>query len=52
VLAHHYTEAGLIAQAYPIGSRQGGDPSSARQYGSISHLTKGLEWLKTLPARA
>jgi predicted ATPase len=50
LLAHHYTEAGLRAQA--IGYwQQAGQQASKRSANleAISHLTKGLEVLKTLP---
>ncbi|HEV8713122.1 MAG TPA: adenylate/guanylate cyclase domain-containing protein [Candidatus Binatia bacterium] len=50
LLAHHYTEASLIAQAIPYWQRAGeravqGSASAE----AISHLTKGLELLKVLP---
>jgi class 3 adenylate cyclase/predicted ATPase len=50
LLAHHYTEAGLIAQALPYW-RQAGQRASQRSayQEAINHLTKGLEVLKTLP---
>ena len=50
LLAHHYTEAGLIAQAIPYW-QQAGQRASQRSANveAISHLTKGLELLKTLP---
>jgi predicted ATPase len=50
LLAHHYTEAGLIAQAIPYW-HQAGQSASQRSATSeaIAHLTKGLELLKTLP---
>jgi class 3 adenylate cyclase/predicted ATPase/energy-coupling factor transporter ATP-binding protein EcfA2 len=50
LLAHHYTEAGLIAQAIPYWQRAG---ERAVQHSAnieaIGHFTKGLELLKTLP---
>jgi predicted ATPase len=50
LLAHHYTEAGLVKQAIPYWQRAG---QRARQRSAnmeaIRHLTKGLELLKTLP---
>ena len=50
LLAHHYTEAGLIAQAIPYWQQAGTSESSARRMlEAISHLTKGLDLLKTLP---
>jgi TOMM system kinase/cyclase fusion protein len=50
LLAHHYTEAGLIAQAIPYW-QQAGRRSVERSASmeAISHLTKALEWLRTLP---
>ncbi len=50
LLAHHYTEAGLIAQAIPYW-QQAGQRAIERSAHSeaISHLTTGLELLKTLP---
>ena len=50
LLAHHYTEAGLIAAGHSLLAE--GRPESCRPfslYGGHSHLTKGLELLKTLP---
>jgi predicted ATPase len=50
LLAHHYTEAGLIAQAIPYW-QQAGQRAIQRSANleAISHLTKGLELLETLP---
>jgi predicted ATPase len=50
LLAHHYTEAGLIEQALPYW-QQAGQRAAQRSANAeaISHLTKGLEVLKTLP---
>src|SRR5712692_1976132 len=50
LLAHHYTEAGLNAQAIPYW-QQAGQKAVERSANAeaISHLTKGLELLKTLP---
>jgi predicted ATPase len=50
LLAHHYTEAGLIAQAIPYWQRAG-RTALERSANSevIGHLTKALELLKTLP---
>src|SRR5262249_10265240 len=50
LLAHHYTEAGLIAQAIPYW-QQAGQRASKRSANleAISHLSKGLELLKALP---
>jgi predicted ATPase len=50
LLAHHYTEAGLIAQAIPYwqqAGRRAGQRSAHVE--AISHLTKGLGLLQTLP---
>ena len=51
LLAHHYTEAGLSAQAIPYW-QQAGQRAIERSANveAINHLTKGLEVLKTLPA--
>lgn len=50
LLAHHYTEAGLIAQAIPYWQKAG---EKARQRSAnteaIGHLTRGLDLIKTLP---
>jgi class 3 adenylate cyclase/predicted ATPase len=50
LLAHHYTEAGLISQAVPYW-QQAGQSAVKRSANieAISHLTKGLKVLKTLP---
>jgi class 3 adenylate cyclase/predicted ATPase len=50
LLAHHYTEAGLIGQAIPYW-QQAGQRATQRSANveAISHLTKGLELLTTLP---
>jgi predicted ATPase len=50
LLAHHYTEASLLAQAIPYW-QQAGQRAVARSANTeaISHLTKGLELLKILP---
>ena len=50
LLAHHYTEANLIAQAIPYWQQAG--QQAIRRSANVeasSHLTKGLELLKTLP---
>ncbi len=50
LLAHHYTEAGLIMQAIPywqIAGQRALERSANTE--AISHLTKGLELLTTLP---
>src|SRR5262249_4936599 len=50
LLAHHYTEASLIAQAIPYWQRAGERASQrSANIEAISHLTKGLDLLKTLP---
>ena len=50
LLAHHYTEAGLLGQALPYWL-QAGQRAVQRSANveAISHLTKGLELLQTLP---
>jgi len=50
LLAHHYTEAGLIAQAIPYW-QQAGERAAQRfaNMEAVGHLTQGLELLKTLP---
>src|SRR5439155_15127624 len=50
LLAHHYTEAGLSAQAIPYW-QQAGQRASERSahVEAMAHLTRGLEVLKTLP---
>jgi predicted ATPase len=50
LLAHHYTEAGLAEQAIPYwqrASQQARERSAHLE--AISHLTAGIELLKTLP---
>jgi predicted ATPase len=50
LLAQHYTEAGLIAQAVAYwrkAAQRAGERSAHME--AISHLTKGLELLETLP---
>jgi class 3 adenylate cyclase/predicted ATPase len=50
LLAHHYTEAGLSAQALPYWQRAGQHAlQRSAHVEAISHLTKGLEVLQTLP---
>jgi class 3 adenylate cyclase len=50
LLAHHYTEAGLITQAIPYWQKAGQRASQRSAHiEAISHLTKGLELLKILP---
>jgi class 3 adenylate cyclase/predicted ATPase len=50
LLAQHYTEAGLLAQAIPYWQQAGQRASERSAYlEAISHLTKGLELLNTLP---
>jgi predicted ATPase len=49
LLAHHYTEAGLAAQAIPYWQRAGQHAiERSANVEAISHLTKGLELLTTL----
>ena len=50
LLAHHYTEAGLMAQAIPYW-QQAGQRALWRSANveAIEHLTRGLDILKTLP---
>jgi len=56
LIAHHYTEAGLIEQAIPYWQQAGERATQRSAYvEAISHLTRGLEVLKTLrdtPERA
>jgi len=50
LVAHHYTEAGLITQALPYWQRAGQRAlERSAHVEAISHLTKGLGLLKTLP---
>jgi predicted ATPase len=50
LLAHHYTEAGLSSQAMIYWQRAGQRAlERSAHLEAISHLTKGLEVLKTLP---
>jgi class 3 adenylate cyclase/predicted ATPase len=50
LVAHHYTEAGLGGQAIPYWQRAGQRAiERSAHVEAISHLTKGLEVLKTLP---
>src|SRR5262249_28832423 len=49
-VAHHYTEAGLSAQAISYWQRAGQRAIERSAYlEAIAHLTKGLEVLSTLP---
>jgi predicted ATPase len=50
ILAHHYTEAGLVRQAIPYWQKAGqrGIERSANVE-ALGHLTRGLELLNTLP---
>jgi predicted ATPase len=50
LLAHHYTEAGLIEQAIPYW-QQAGQRAVERSANieAVTHLTKGLALVKTLP---
>jgi class 3 adenylate cyclase/predicted ATPase len=50
LLAHHYAEAGLSAQAIPYWQQAGQRASQRSAHAeAISHLTTALELLKTLP---
>ena len=50
IVAYHYTEAGLIPLAVPYWQRAGQRAvQRSANVEAISHLTKGLEVLKTLP---
>jgi tetratricopeptide (TPR) repeat protein len=50
LVAHHYTEAGLIAQAIPYWQKAGQKAIQRSAYvEATSHLTRGLEVLKALP---
>jgi predicted ATPase len=50
LLAHHYTEAGLVAQAVSYWQRAGERANGRSAYvEASSHLTKGLEVLMNLP---
>jgi class 3 adenylate cyclase/tetratricopeptide (TPR) repeat protein len=50
LLAHHYTEAGLVGQAIPYWQQAGQRAAQRSAYAeAINHLRTGLELLKTLP---
>jgi TOMM system kinase/cyclase fusion protein len=50
LLAHHYTEAGLMAQAVPYWQRAGQRAiERSANLEAVAHLTQGLELLATLP---
>jgi predicted ATPase len=50
LLAHHYTEAGLIEQAISYWQQAGKKATQRSAYTeAISHFTRGLELLQTLP---
>ena len=50
LVAHHYTEAGLMAQAIPYWQRAGEYAAQrSANVEAIAHLTKGLALLETLP---
>src|SRR5262249_2157377 len=50
LLAHHYTEAGLMGQAIPYWQKAGERATQRSAHvEAIAHLTTGLELLKTLP---
>src|SRR5947207_14000472 len=49
LVAQHYTEAGLIAQALPYWQRAGERATQRSAYvEAVAHLTRGLEVLKAL----
>src|SRR5712692_2017145 len=49
LVAHHYTEAGLIEQAIPYWQKAGEQATQRSAYmEAVAHLTKGLEVLKAL----
>ena len=51
LLAHHYTEAGVMAQALSYWQRAGQYAvERSAHFEAIAHVTKGLELLQTLPA--
>jgi TOMM system kinase/cyclase fusion protein len=53
LLAHHYTEAGLMAQAIPYWKRAGQRAlERSANLEAVAHLTTGLEVLATLPDTA
>ena len=53
LVAHHYTEAGLIVQAIPCWQQAGERATQRSAYAeAITHLTTALELLKTLPDTA
>src|SRR5262249_1438602 len=50
LLAHHYTEAGLLEQAIPYWQKAGERANRRSAYvEAVAHLTKGLELLESLP---
>ncbi len=50
LLAHHYTEGGLMEKAIPLWQKAGQRAiERSANVEAISHLTKGLETLNTLP---
>jgi predicted ATPase len=50
LVAHHYTEASLIEQAIPYWQKAGQQAAQrSANAEAISHLTRGLDLLKTLP---
>jgi predicted ATPase len=50
LLAHHYTEAGFIAQAIPYWQRAGQKAiERSANVEAVGHLSRGLELLKILP---
>ncbi|MBI3756566.1 MAG: AAA family ATPase [Deltaproteobacteria bacterium] len=50
LLAHHYTEAGLVVQAIPYWQKAGQRAAQrSANVEAIAHLTKGLELLRIMP---
>jgi predicted ATPase len=50
LLAHHYTEAGLMPQAIPYWQRAGERAlQRSANLEAVSHLTRGMEMLQSLP---
>jgi predicted ATPase len=50
LLAHHYTEAGLVTQAIPYWQRAGQRAIQRSAHTeAVAHLSRGLELLKSLP---
>jgi len=50
LLAHHYTEAGLVGQAIPYWQQAGQNAAQrSANMEAVNHLTRGLDILQTLP---